>query len=79
MAVGNAIGIKGPNHVGVIQTAHELHLAVEPGERAGAVGDVSRIENLQGDDPAHHPVPCLVDLAHRALAEELEDDVTAEN
>ena len=77
VAVADAIGIEGPDHVRVIQSAHQLHLALETGERPGA-SDVSRLENLQGDDPAHHSVRGLVDLAHRTLAEELEDDIAAE-
>ncbi len=74
----DAIGIEGTDHVGVVQAADELHLAPESGERL-AIGDASRIEDLQGDDPAHHPVPGLVDAAHPALAEEVEDDVAAED
>ena len=78
VAVDDAIGVEGPDDIGVIQPAHELHLALESGKRPFA-RDVSRIEDFQRDDATHHSVTGLVDLAHRALTEEIEDDVAPED
>ena len=72
------VRVEGADHVRVIEPADQLHLPVEPGDRAGLRRDL-RGDDLQGDEPAHQPVLGLVDPTLRARADRLEDDVAADH
>ena len=70
------IGVEGADDVGMIEPADQLHLALEPGDHSLVRGDLRR-DDLERDGPVHHRVMGLVDPAHRAGADPIENDVTA--
>ena len=72
------VGVEGPYHVGMIEPADQLHLALKPGDDPIVRGDLRR-DDLERDHPVHHDMMGLVDSAHRAGADPVEDDVTADD
>ena len=74
----NLVGVEGSNDVGMIEPAHQLHLALKPRHHA-FVGAISGAMIFSATDPVHHCVMGFVDPAHRPRADPVEDHVTADD
>ena len=72
------VGVEGPHHIGMIEPTHQLHLPLKPGHHPIVRGDL-RGNDLERHHPIHHDMMGLVDAPHRAGADPVEDDVTADD
>jgi len=74
----SAAATRSPSKCVVRVAAVSYHLAMEPLDGIPVLGD-RRGQDFQGHDPLHAPVVGLVDIAHAALAELLQDEVVADH
>ena len=72
------VGVIGPDHIGVVEHADDLHFPEESGD--GMLGGCTeRQHDLEGHDAIHQLMPSLEYATHGTDAKSIEQQVTPEN